>query len=142
MDDEFLVAIQDGLTGTVVTVLPLEYHKNLAWNISPADCFKAKEIIINAFTDNLIQHKTVQATLFIVSCHYLDDNEEQKTKVLKKIISSPYKNEMNQLLSDEYIFANLDNFATEKGIDYKSIFSISIRLGNKGVPVFIDLQKL
>ena len=43
-DDDCYVAIQDGLTGTVVTVLPLDNPGNLARKVTPDDCPKAKEI--------------------------------------------------------------------------------------------------
>ena len=44
-DDNFYVAIQDGLTGTVVTVLPLDYHANLAWVVSLEDCALAEAVL-------------------------------------------------------------------------------------------------
>ena len=45
-DDDFFVVIQDELMGTVVTILPLDYHANLAWKISQEDCFKARDIYL------------------------------------------------------------------------------------------------
>ena len=43
-DDCCFVAIQDSMSGLVITVLPLEYHANLAWKISLDDCQKAKTL--------------------------------------------------------------------------------------------------
>jgi len=37
LDDEYFVAIQDEMSGTIVTILPLEYHANLAWKVSEDD---------------------------------------------------------------------------------------------------------
>lgn len=48
LDDECFVAIRDSVVGTVVTVLTLEYHANLAWPVSSAQCENAKQIFLSA----------------------------------------------------------------------------------------------
>lgn len=75
------------------------------------------------------------------SGHYLDEDGNQKTIVLKKFSSSPYNNEIKQLLLDESFFTELDMLATEKHIDAKRMFGISIRFGNHGAPVIVDLKE-
>jgi hypothetical protein len=139
-DHDFYVAIQDGLTGTVVTVLPLAYHANLAWNISPEDCERAKELCIRTPAKNAQTQPACNATFFVISGHFIDGEGNQKTKVIQKISSVPYENDMKNLISDQTLFLKLGVFAAEKGIDAKWIFGITIRLGNKGAPITIDLQ--
>ena len=141
-DDDFYVAIQDGLTGTVVTVLPLDYHENLAWKVSPEDCVKAKELYLNAPVEDMQTQPASNATLFVISGHYLDGEGKQKTKVLQKVRSIPYENDIKQLLADHSYFAKLDLLAAEKGIEAKRMFGVSIRLGNHGVPITIELQEV
>lgn len=139
-DDDFYVAIQDGLTGTVVTVLPLAFHANLAWNISPEDCERAKELCISTPAENAQTQPVPIPTLFVISAHFINGVGNQKTKVIQKISSVPYENDMKNLLSDKNFFSKLGFFAAEKGIDANFIFGITIRLGNKGAPVAIDFQ--
>lgn len=75
------VAIQDTMTGTVITLLPLDYHKRLAWEISPADCEKTKTLAKPSRT----AHREKQAaSVFSIRGHYLDETAAQKTKTLVK----------------------------------------------------------
>ncbi len=141
-DDDYYVAIQDALTGTVVTVLPLDYHANLAWDISPEDCTRAKGLCINVPPEDSQTQSISQATVFVISAHFIDGEGNQKTKVVQKISSASYKNDVRHLLSDKAVFSKLDVFATEKGIDTSRVFGITIRLGNKGAPITIDLQEV
>lgn len=141
-DDDFYVAIQDGLTGTIVTVLPLDYHANLAWSVPPEDCIKAKKLYLNAPVEDAQTQPASNATLFVISGHFLDGGGNQKTKVLQKLSSLPYENDIKKLLSDQDYFAKLDLLAAEKGIDAKRMFGISIRLGNHGAPIAIELQEV
>ena len=41
-DDACYVAVQDTLTGTVLTILPLAYQERLAWKIDDADCERCR----------------------------------------------------------------------------------------------------
>lgn len=142
LDDDFYVAIQDGLTGTVVTVLPIDYHANLAWSFSQEELAKAKELSLNTPDEEVLKQPGANATVFIVSGHYLDDEGRQKTKVLNKVSTLPYKNDIKQFLSDQSYFATLDLVAADKGIDVKRMFGITIRHGKSGSPVVIDFQQV
>lgn len=139
-DDDFFVVIQDGLTGTVVTILPLEYQANLAWQITDQDCAKAREILLNAPRAALPLKTESDASHFILSSHFVDSEGNQKTKVLFKRGSWRYGNDIKAFLSDPAAFSNLDELARSKGIDPMRMFSVSIRLGNKGDPILIDLR--
>lgn len=141
-DDDFYVAIQDGLTGTVVTVLPLNYHANLAWHISQEDCVRAKELCINVPAEDVQTQPTSNATVFIISGHFIDGEGNRKTTVIQKISSAPYENDVKQLLSDQSFFSKLDMSVAKKEIDAKRIFEITIRLGKKGTPITIELREV
>lgn len=164
-DDDFFVAIQDSLTGTVVTVLPLDYHTNLAWSISAEDCGRAKDICHNkahaedaqpqqksqvtitpsnnkAHADDAQPQHSSNAVLFVISGHFLDSAGNQKTKVIQKINTEPYGSDVMLFLSDQSFFSRLDVFAAETGIDAKAMFGITIRLGNHGAPIAIDLKEV
>lgn len=70
------VAIQDMMSGTVVTILPTDYHKKLAWEINPADCERAKGL---ATTSQTAHAEKQMATVFNIRGHYLDETDEQKS---------------------------------------------------------------
>ena len=139
LDDEFYVAIQDELTGTVVTVLTLEYHANLAWSVSLEECARVKNIYLSTLEDKP-KLLTIKPSVFIISGHFLDHAGYQKTKVIRKISSEPYENNAKKLLSDREFFSKLNVFATEKQIDATKMFGISIRLGIKGPPMTVCLH--
>lgn len=106
-DDDFYVAIQDGLTGTVVTVLPLEYHANLARKIPPEDCVSAKQIYFNAPAEALQCKSESSAASFAIRGHYLDGEGNEKTKSLHTVKSAQYVNDAMKFLADQAFFRNL-----------------------------------
>jgi hypothetical protein len=139
-DDNFFVAIQDGLTGTVVTILPLEYQANLAWQVTEQDCVKARDIVLGTTYEEQSLKATSKASAFVISGHYLDGEGNQKTKVILKTGSGIYGNEIKAFLSDQSIFSRLDELAVAKAIDPERMFGVSIRLGRHGEPIAIDLR--
>lgn len=141
-DDDFFVAIQDELTGTVVTILPLEYQANLAWQVSDEDCVKAREILLSALKEESTQQTISASTLFMVSGHFIDSEGNQKTKVILKTASASYQNDIKAFLSDDLLFSKLNELAESKGINARQMFGISIRLGNRGAPILIDLRDI
>ena len=62
------VAIQDTRMGKIITILPLEYHKNLAWQVSELDCQQAKYYYDTY--QRLIQ--TLALILFIINTLIID----------------------------------------------------------------------
>ncbi len=45
-DNTVFVAIHDYLYGRLITVLPLDYHRNLAWEVSEEDRARAKALVV------------------------------------------------------------------------------------------------
>lgn len=131
------VAIQDTMSGTVITVLPLDYHRTLAWEIAPTDCEKAKSL---ATPVGMGSSGKQTATMFTIRGHYLDETGAQKTKTLLKTPSAAYHHDLKQLLSDERLFQGLEAIAVEKSIPAHRMFSVSIQQGSKRTPLYIDLR--
>ena len=46
-DKSYYVAIQDAHTGSVVTVLPPDYHQNICWPVKEEEFCAAKNIALN-----------------------------------------------------------------------------------------------
>ena len=139
-DNNFFVAVRDYLTGTVVTVLPLDFHENLAWRIKPDDCDRAKSLLLAEVERKKQQAISVTPKVFIVSAHYRDENWNQKTKQVLKLDSSKYSNQLSKLFQDPNFYILLDDASEKKGLSSKYILGISVRHGNKGSPIMIDLH--
>lgn len=140
-DDVWFVAIQDGLTGTVVTILPLDYHQNLAWRISQAECEKAKEVFLTAQMPKLDSASSLPK-VFLISGLFLDDDGRQKARLLLKTSSAPYEDDIAKFLSDDDVFGRIGDLAYAKEIPYERMFSLAIRHGRNGNPVVIDLHRV
>lgn len=138
LDDQCcFVAIQDTMSGTVITVLPMDYHKKLAWEVKSTDCAHAKKL---AKPYQTAHTEKQTAAIFSIRGHYLDETAAQKTKTLLKVPCDTYQNDLKQLLADEHLFENLAEIAKEKEIQPDRMFSISIQQGSKRTPFYIDFR--
>jgi hypothetical protein len=139
LDNDYFVAIQDVVTGTVITILPLDYHETLAWGISAADCERAKEIVLAAQT---VEEPRVRDApkVFVISVQFLDEEGLQKSKLLLKIPCCLYDNDLKKLLDDNTIIQEVEKSASDNGIPTERMFAISVRHGKRGSPVTIDLR--
>lgn len=145
VDNEYFVAIQDVITGTVITILPLDYHENLAWEISEADREHAREILLAARA--VEKPSTVDKPkandmpkVFLISGHYLDEDDLRKSKLLLKTPCDLYDNDLSKLLADSTIIQVIEKSASDKGVPVERMFAISIRHGKNGWPMTIDLR--
>lgn len=140
LDNEYFVAIQDIATGTVITILPLDYHETLAWGISAADCERAREIFLGAQTAMEEPRVRDAPKIFVISGNFLDEDGRQKTKILLKIPCDPYGNDLKKLLDANMLFQAIEESASAKGIPTERMFAISVRHGKRGLPVTFDLR--
>lgn len=138
-DDDFFVAIQDRLDGTVITVLTLEYHANLAWTVTDQDCTKARDIFLNPPTQESAGQLGGSPCVLVISGHYIDSEGHQKTKSIFKTPSAPYQNDLKNIMEDEGFFTRLHEGAVAKGIDPWKMYGISIRYGKKSKATYFDL---
>ena len=137
-DECCFVAIRDTMTGKVVTVLPLEYHQNLAWVVSPAQVQMAKDLASEnvAEVPSLAVEPIVPAVpcMLVVSCSYAGERGNSLFKVLMKVNASRYQRDIKTFVCCPETPALLDTAALSKGIDPQRMLSLSVRLGNKGFP--------
>ena len=115
-DECYFFIIQDKFTGLVITLLPTQYHDNLAWPVDNESFIQAKS---NIEQNNVSEKQlgfskqfNIDSTQNIkVKIRYLDLNNEAKTKTLfnlpaieydynsaKVPIDSSFKNNINQYL--------------------------------------------
>ena len=137
LDDCFFVAVQDRYTGLVITILPLDYHENLAWKIDSNSLIAAKEKSSNYNPANTNKSK-VPPSIIIIKVKYKSDDSYYKTATLTKFKASDYNNDLYRVLKDKSFESEVYYHCKLKGIDSMKIHDISIALGNDGEPLMID----
>lgn len=160
VDDKVFVAIRDKLTGIIITVWPLEYHRNLAWPVAERDCRAAKQRYESwakalqesqerdaarkadaaklAQAEKLLLAQTAPV-LFTIKASYLLDGR-YKTKTLCKERLAECADIYDFVRRSESI-DRLEEIAREKGVDLENILSISIQQGNNGNAVLVPIQQ-
>ncbi len=132
-DADYFVALQDTIDGTVITVLPLEYHENLTWDVTEAQKDQARECATTIQCD--IEKKSSQ---FTVAAGYIASDGLLKAKQLKKFSVDIYGEDMMLFINSNLDKFELTQMAHAKSIDYKTIEWFSIRRGKRGEIVSIS----
>ncbi len=150
LDENSFVAVRDKLTGAVVTVLPLEYHENLAWSISPTQIAKAKKLACcsaaesaaKAMAKNRADDSASRGApnFLAVSCSYIASPGRTIVKNLLKVPAANYQNNIRTFMHHEGTPALLDKAALEKGLDATKVVAVAVRLGKKGIPELLVLN--
>lgn len=161
VDDQVFVAVRNKLTGIIITIWPLEYHRNLAWEVTEADQARAKRRYEewSADQDRLEKQRkearaaslaavgstppnaeaTAKPAAYIVKGSYRDA-DGYKTKVLFKESSAGYEG-THEFVARSPSIEKLDDVARELGIDPASITLLSIQLGNKGDRLLVPIDR-
>ena len=137
LDAEYFVVLQDVINGTVITVLPLEYHENLAWVVTESQKIKAREL-----ATTIQCYKSDKPSYFVVSAGYIADDGALKVKELKKFYINLYGEDIVLLIKSHLDKFELTEMTLKKSIDYKMVVWFSIRLGKKGARIsFLPPEK-
>jgi hypothetical protein len=145
-DDAVFVAVHDRLFGRLITVLPLDYHRNLAWDVSDADRRLAKVLVEQAAMkaqrekdrDRVDREAAVTPVnvsspkVFVVSASYLV-GERLKTIVLRKEPCADYVS-VEDFIRRCPVLDTLNDLAETKGVKPSSITALFIRHGQKSEP--------
>lgn len=132
-DDAYFVALQDIIDGTVITVLPLEYHENLAWGVTQNQKNTARNL---AAVIQCADEK--QPSKFIVAAGYISNDGTLKVKDLKKFEVEIYGEDMMSFVGSHLDKFELTQMASGKSIDYIAIEWFSIRRGRDGARVSLS----
>ena len=127
-DDSCFVAIQDEVDGTIITVLPIDYHLNLAWDVTPELEQRAK-----ALYDRMPAPKhdirDCAPSKFYVSCRYFDGQLSIKTKRLFSVPLDQYNSDAELLIRENEFKAMVVEHSILKGIMPSLIADIFVRIG-------------
>lgn len=135
-DNACFVALRDTLNGDVVTILPVNYHENLAWKVTREQCEAAK-ILAHKSMEFFRDYKEPKA--IHVALAYLDQTNTQKYKSVMKI--TDFYGSFSGLVNDPNFAREIHDKSEELGIA-PSISGVSIRRGKKGVPTFYEMSEL
>ena len=138
-DDKAFVAIRDRLTGLVITVLPENYHANLAWEILEGEVEKAKGLAKNMQPYKTTQQVEIKDKKFFVSVHFIDENGFQKAKLILKQSADKYGGNLQAFVDELKLIDNIKEVVNAKKLKYKMLLCLSIRLGSHGEANIIDL---
>lgn len=132
-DDTCFVALQDSVDGTVVTVLPLDYHASLAWEVSQDDCARAKALVIEAQTA-----APPLSTYFHIMVHYTTAEGGSKIKNIRKIKAEKFNHDLSLFKAS----VDADNLFRESmpklSMPARNIFAMTVRLGFRGLPTSFE----
>lgn len=134
-DEAFFVLLRDTIDGTVVTVLPLEYHERLAWAVSPAALASARTLAAQR------SHSTASRTapaVIRISVHYLDAAGKQKTALVEKLDAARWRQGLAQVVKAHLTRDEVADYARRLGVPYAAIYGLSLRLGKHGAPLVVD----
>ena len=127
IDDNFHIIIKDTKSKEIITILPPDYHNNIAWNIDPEMYNDIKQRTINnkPFTDYINKAAIPMSKFKLAGIYIL--NDETKSISLgsipinnKTIDSIKYTKEFWN-----YVYDTLD----EKNINHNHVLSINVRIG-------------
>jgi hypothetical protein len=137
-DQVHFVAIQDPIDGTLITILPLEYHEHLAWNASDEQLSAARSLAERPPAPRSLQ--STPATTFCVTAYYVDEFGCPKQRLIAKLKTDTHGSVTQELLRDQFTLRTMIHSALSKGVDPRAVESISIRAGTKGDPMCFDLR--
>jgi hypothetical protein len=136
IDDCCFVAIQDSVTGSVITVLPIDYHENLAWKVTPNQIEDAKSSA-KSQTSGFNAHKK-RPEVIVVKVRFANHDSRPKTKSLTKFRAADYKGDLFRVLEDRSFESEIKCHCKSKGVAIETVFEVLLTLGNDGDPLIIE----
>jgi hypothetical protein len=145
VDNDYFVILQDTLNGDVITLLPIEYHENLAYKIDDVKREYAKRLLPSMEVLDywmLTQEQQSKPSNFFVNVLYT--NSEGLAKA-KQLFSCPITDQCSTI--DELIKHGLSKKDVERAIasleiDPSSVTGLSVRMGRKGNPLYQPLSAI
>lgn len=142
-DESFYIAIQDRLTGSVVTILTKEYYENIFRKISQVDlsaAVKRAKISIGWLKKHGIPSpKESYPNTFFISIFYKNKDGKIKCNSLK-IKANPFLNEIDIMLKTMDLNKKIISHISEIDIKPTDVLYVTIKLGKLGRPVDFELK--
>lgn len=139
VDQQYFIAIQDQYTGTVVTVLTLDYHRNLAWNISEKDKKLAKAKV--SLLECRIKVSLNANKKLFVSVVYIDIDIEgvRKVKLILKEPAIAFGLDVKKIMMNPDLIIILKSNLYD--ISLKQVLGFSIKFGKSSTPEYFTKEE-
>lgn len=136
-DNDFYVAIQDNLNGDIITILPLDYHSNLAWGVTERD----KEKVLLKYKEYEKKLETpLETAKYNIKIHFLFEEKFKSLDVSNKALVD-YESSVERLLNDQGVQGEIKEVIKKNKIEVTDDILISVRIGRKGKPTYYNLIK-
>ncbi len=128
-DECYFFIIQDKFTGLVITLLPTQYHDNLAWSVDNESFVRAKSNIEqNNISEKQLEFSkqfNIEKTQNIkVKIRYLDLNNEVKTKNLFNLPAIEYDYNFDNVPIDNSFKNSINQHLKRTKIKESSVFAV------------------
>lgn len=139
-DDACFVVVRDWVCGTVITVLPLNYHD--AWPVSEAQCAQARGLYESdalAREDErrkALAQASPEPSVFLLNAMVLHDQAYKSTALFKRPAQTFGPN-VAALLRSPTLLDEVLEALHAKGYPTSSLLSISVRRGKRGIPTSV-----
>ena len=132
-DQQAFVALRDETTGTVVTVLPLDYHEKLAWKIASTQIDQARLFAVR---------RTTTPPYLQMKLHYVNAQGALKTLMLLKWRPSAHGELIDGLVNDRALGRSCRAAVARLGIALTQIIRLTVRERSAGQPEEVPLSLL
>ena len=129
-DDSCFVAIQDSITGLVITVLTIEYHERIAWKIDADHILTAKGRNSKKITNTGVK-------IIYIKARYKSNNKF-KVKTLYKLNACDYGYDLKEVTVSNSFEADIKRACERNKIEIDQVLQVVLTMGNNGEPMFID----
>ena len=143
-DGMCFVAVQDQANGAVVTVLPVDFHENIAWQVSRSAQEQAKALAcpeIGPRPRHVARAAPTGASgpaVFRLGAYVRGASGLVKGVNLGSWPCRPYDGRVERLLEDDEFFRALNERLASKGVRNDDVEAVYVRLGNHGTPTRIS----
>ena len=143
------VAVEDHINAVLITILPIDYHDNIAWRVSDAAQRQATALVVATTTEADCAVNTRSATtdnsagptVFRITAYCHDGSSQLRAINLGSWPCGPYGASIERLLDDDAFFVAVQSRLSIKGFQPATCDSVYVRCGN-GKPTRISLKVL
>jgi hypothetical protein len=137
-NDQCFVAVQDRISGEVITVLTLDYHKTLSWKLDKKFYYEIDEEFLrraevlaryNVDPNSMAFHMSLKV-------RYLNENDLICSKTITKFPAEEYQNNSNLFINKKQkILSIVSCWLKEREVH--KVIDLYVSLGRKSTPHFV-----
>lgn len=149
-DEMCFVAVEDEANDVLITILPIDYHENIAWCVSD-DAQRAARLRVTggvmqqrhepAISEAAVLNASQLSAVFRITAYFRDGGGQVKAANLGSWPSLPYDGSVGRLLDDDAFFNAIQDRLASKGIDPDMCEAFYVRQGSK-MPTRISIKIL